>query len=77
MVTHRGREFGTAMAVEGADVGIEGQVGSMVAGPDVSVFDVISVLPLIPGQMVEFEEEAPGPLLARLAAAARVVVALL
>ena len=77
MVADRGRKFGPAIAVECADVGVEGQVGSMVAGPDVAVFDIIPVFPLIPGQVVELEEEALGPLLAGLAAAAGVVVALL
>ena len=41
------------------------------------MFDVVAVLPLVPGQVVELQEEAPGPTLAGLPAAAGVVMSLL
>jgi len=41
------------------------------------VFDVIAVLPLVPGQVVELQEKAAGPPLAGLPAAAGVVMSLL
>jgi len=41
------------------------------------VFDIIAVLPLIPGQVVELQEQATGPTLAGFPAAAGVVMSLL
>jgi len=41
------------------------------------VFNAVAVLPLIPGQVVELQEEAPGPPFAGLLAAVGVVMLLL
>jgi len=41
------------------------------------VFDVVAVLPLIPGQVVELQEKARGPTLAGFPAAVGVVMSLL
>ena len=65
------------IAVEETDVAVEGQVGCVVPRSNMSVFDVVAVLPLIPGQVVELQEKAPGPTLAGLPAAAGVVMSLL
>jgi len=41
------------------------------------VFDIVAVLPLIPGTVVELEEKSPGPTLAGFLATAGVVMLLL
>jgi len=41
------------------------------------VFDIIAMLPLIPGQVVELEEKATGPALAGFTATTGVVMSLL
>ena len=56
---------------------VEGQVGQVMPRSNMPVFDIVAVLPLIPGQVVELEEQATGPTLAGFPAAAGVVMSLL
>jgi len=77
VVSQGGREVLATITVEETDVAVEGQVGCVVPRSNMSVFDVVAVLPLIPGQVVELQEKAPGPTLAGLPAAAGVVMSLL
>ena len=77
MVLQGGRQFSATIAVEEADVAIEGKVGCVVPRSNMPVFDVVAVLPSVPGQVVELQEKAPGPTFAGLLAAAGVVMSLL
>jgi len=72
-----GRQVPATIAVEETDVVVEGQVGGVMLRPNMAVLDVVAVFPLIPGHVVELQEEAPGPPLAGLPAVARVIMPLL
>ena len=63
--------------VEFVDLLIEFVVHSFLVGTSDLVLDVIAVLPLIPGKVVELEEETSGPALARSPKAFLIEVALL
>ena len=63
--------------VELADLLVELVVHSFSAGLTVAVFDVVAVVPLIPGKVVEADKQAFDPSLGRLPTPQRVVVALL
>jgi len=77
VVSQGGRQVPATIAVEETDVAVEGQVGCVVPRSNMPMFDVIAVLPLIPGQVMELQEKAPGSVLAGLPAAAGVVMSLL
>jgi len=66
VVSQGGRQVPATIAVEETDDAVEGQVGCVVPRPNMPMFDVVAVLPLIPGQVVELQEQAPGPTLAGL-----------
>jgi len=77
VVLQGGRQVPATIAVEETDVAVEGQVGCVVPRPNMPMFDVIAMFPLVPGQVMELQEKAPGPTLAGVPAAARVIMSLL
>jgi len=74
VVSQGGGQVPSTIVVEETDVAVEGQVGCVVPRPNMAMFDVAAVLPLVPGQVMELQENAMGPTLAGLPAAARVTV---
>ena len=63
--------------LELADLLVEFVIHSFLARSADAVFDVVAVVPLIPGEVVEADEQAFDPPLGRLPTPQRVVVALL
>ena len=72
----RGEILGAGL-VELADLLVEFVVHSFLAGSADTVLDVVAVVPLIPGKVVEADKQAFDPPLGRLPTPQRVVVALL
>jgi len=72
----RGEILGAGL-VELTDLLVKFVVHSFLAGSADTVFDIIAVVPLIPGKVVEVDKQAFDPPLGRLPAPQRVVVALL
>jgi len=72
----RGEILGAGL-VELADLLVEFVVHSFLASSADAVFDVVAVVPLIPGEVVEADKQALDPSLGRLPTPQRVVVALL
>jgi len=72
----RGEVLGAGL-VELADLLVEFVVHSFLAGSTDTVFDVVAVVPLIPGRVVEANKQAFDPPLGRLPTPQRVVVTLL
>jgi len=63
--------------VQLADLLVKFVVHSFLAGSTDTVFDIVAVVPLIPGKVVEADKQAFDPLLCRLPTPQRVVVTLL
>jgi len=76
VVAQGGRQVPATIVVEETVV-VEGQVGCVVPRPNMPVFDIVAVVPLVPRQVVELQEEAPGPPFAGLPVVARIIMALL
>jgi len=72
----RGEILGAGL-VELTDLLVEFVVHSFLAGATDTVFDIVAVVPLIPGKVVEADKQAFDPALGRLPAPQRVVMALL
>jgi len=49
VVLQGGRQVPATIEVEETDVAVEGQVGCVMPMPNMPMFDVVAVLPLVPG----------------------------
>ena len=76
MPCRRGEVLATSL-VKHADAAVEGSVFSIIPGSCYPMLDVIPMVPLVPGQVVQLEEKSLGPPLAGLSAALGKVVPLL
>ena len=72
----RGEILGAGL-VELTDLLVEFVVHSFLAGATDTVFDIVAVVPLIPGKVVEADKQAFDPALGRLPTPQRVIVTLL
>ena len=71
------REMAAVIKIHIANVVIEGTVGGVVARSKDTMLDGVAVVPLVPGQVMQLNEQALGPAFGRLAATFGIVMVLL
>lgn len=77
VVPFSGWKLGSALGIEALNLEVEAAFHAKVSGTVEIMLDLVAMIPLIPGQVMELDEESFGPPLAGFPAALAVVVALL